>query len=302
MSTKRILTVTIATTSLNEEANIAAFIDSVLLQKEIGFKIKKILVVSDGSTDGTEKVANSFKDNRIVVKAFKSRAGKAARLNYVYKNLDTNILVQCDSDIVLGGPFVVKELVQHLMKSTKTMMCGGNSFPFEGITLTEKAINCSHRAYARLRKYSKSLSVTGQLIATKAEFIKHIRIPTGTAGDDIYVYFSCLTQGYKYSYAEKAIVYFRLPSTIQDQVKQNARFLSSPSQMSRYFDQTLIDQEDYIPKDKLVLSILHEYIRHPFLCSFLFCMNLFARAKASFHKNAFDTKWSMVRSTKKLNI
>ena len=56
---EKLPTVTIATIACNEEANIKKFLESVLDQKEKGFKISTILVISDGSTDHTVKIAKS---------------------------------------------------------------------------------------------------------------------------------------------------------------------------------------------------------------------------------------------------
>ena len=41
--------VTVAISALNEAQNIAAFLRSVLSQKEEGFVLEKIMVISDGS-------------------------------------------------------------------------------------------------------------------------------------------------------------------------------------------------------------------------------------------------------------
>ena len=46
-------TVTIALSAYNEAENIGRFLQSVLEQKENGFILEKILVISDGSDDST---------------------------------------------------------------------------------------------------------------------------------------------------------------------------------------------------------------------------------------------------------
>jgi cellulose synthase/poly-beta-1,6-N-acetylglucosamine synthase-like glycosyltransferase len=291
-------TVTLATTALNEAENITAFLESVLSQKELGYKLSKILVVSDGSTDDTVKKVKAFKNKKIQVKDFETRMGKPTRLNYIYKNIDTDILVQCDSDVILGNDLAISNIVKAVCSSKNTMLSGGNSQPFIATTVLERAIHCTHRAYSRLRKYSNSLTVTGCLMASKREFISKITIPNSIVGDDIYLYFSCLSLGYTYKYAKNAIVYFSTPKTVSDQLKQNARFLVSPTKMTKYFPLELVKKEDWLPVTEVIKSFLYEFIRHPLLCSYIMTINLYCRLIAFAQSPSFDAKWSVASSTK----
>ena len=52
--------VTVAISAFNEERNIGAFLRSVLMQKEDGFELVRILVISDGSADGTAGVVRDL--------------------------------------------------------------------------------------------------------------------------------------------------------------------------------------------------------------------------------------------------
>lgn len=294
----KIPTVTVATTALNEEKTITPFLESVLMQKEVLFKLKKILVVSDGSTDNTVKTVHALKNKKIEIKDFRTRMGKPARLNYIYKHLDTDILVQCDSDVILGNDLAISNIVKALVSSKNTMLSGGNAQPFIATTVLERAIHCTHRAYSRLRKYSNSLTVTGCLMASKREFISKITIPNNIVGDDIYIYFSCLSRGFTYKYAKNALVYFSTPKTVADQLKQNARFLVSPTKMTKYFPLELVKKEDWLPATEVIKSFLYEFIRHPLLCSYIMTINLYCRLIAFAQSPSFNAKWSVASSTK----
>src|SRR3989344_1916132 len=143
----KIPSVTIAVSAYNEAKNIESFLRSVVLQKEEGFKLKTTLVVSDGSTDDTVKKARSIKSSKIRVIDSKKRIGKSSRLNQIYKTLETDILVQSDADVVFAHEFVIRDLINPLIRNKKVGMCGGNPTPIKGKTFIEKAVNCTAEVY-----------------------------------------------------------------------------------------------------------------------------------------------------------
>ena len=78
---KEKVSVTIGIPAYNEEANIGHLLKSLIKQKEEDFKIDKIIVSSDGSTDRTIEIVKSFKDSRIKLLDNKKRRGQASRQN-----------------------------------------------------------------------------------------------------------------------------------------------------------------------------------------------------------------------------
>ena len=169
-------TVTVALSALNEEGNILNFLKSVLAQKEEGFILEKILVISDGGTDRTVELARSLNSNKIEVIEQKERAGKAQRLNEIYKLLTSDILVQSDADVIFENEFVIRNLIKPIIENDKVGLCAGNPIPMKGKTFTERAVNCTVLAYAPLKKIRNISSADGKLLAFKKEFVKKICI------------------------------------------------------------------------------------------------------------------------------
>src|SRR5258708_22769035 len=194
---KKIITVTVAHSALNEENNINKFLESVLAQKEEGFRLEKILVISDGSTDNTISVARSLKSKKIVIKEHKHRIGKSSRLNEIYDDLNSDILVQSDADVVFSHKYVIRDIISPLINEKDVAMCGGYPEPIEGSTFVENAVNSTFNVYAGLRSTfnggNNSLSVDGRLLAYKKELVKKIYVPKDMIANDAYTFFSCLT-------------------------------------------------------------------------------------------------------------
>ncbi len=145
-------TVTIAICALNEASNIGQLLQSILEQKEEGYKLEKILLISDGSTDDTVKIARSFSSPFLEVKAYKERRGKSFRLNEIYSGVTSDIVVQPDADVILAHPAVIQNLVQSFGENPKVGMTGGNAQPLPAETFLEQAVNYTLEVYIPFRK------------------------------------------------------------------------------------------------------------------------------------------------------
>jgi len=304
MKKYRAPSVTVAVSALNEEKNIGKFLRSVLMQQEDGFILEKILVYSDGSTDNTVKVARSFKSKKVLVIDDKIRRGKSHRLNQIYKELTSNILVQSDADVVLGHKNVIGDLITPLLKYKKVGMTGGFIQPLPGKTFTEKAVNSTVQAFMPLRQTFRGgnniFSVDGRLLAYKKELVKKIKIPEKMTSNDKFTYFSCLILKYKYMHVPTATVLYRSPTNFKDQIIQESRFAASYYKHQIYFPERLVRREMKIPSSLKWKIAIRQFIKHPILCSYIFFINYYCRKNAKTNAVKINAIWNMATSTKTL--
>lgn len=304
---KKLPSVTIAVCALNEEENITRFLRSVLDQKADTYTLDKIVVYSDGSTDNTVKNVKSLmkKHKHIELIAYKDRIGKSSRLNHLYASLTSDILVQSDADVVFSHPHVVDDIIAPLTKPDNVYMSGGRPMPVAGTTFTEKAINCTFEAYdplrGTLRGGNNVFSVDGRLLAYKKALVKQITIPADMTANDAFTYYSCLTLGYEYRYVAKAIVWFRSPQTVRDQIKQNTRFVFAPAKMSTCFDPALVAREYYVPRSLMLRLQVTQFVKHPVLCLYIFAINVYCKLKAKKAIDYYTAMWPMAESTKHIH-
>lgn len=296
-------TVTVAISAYNEESNIQAFLKSILAQKEDGFILKNIWVYSDGSTDKTTSCAKAIKSNKIKVFDDQKRIGKSSRLNQIYSNLTSDILVQSDADVIFSHPFVIRDIIEPLLNNEGIGMCGGRPMPIKATTLTERAVNFTFEAYDPLRHTLRGgnniFSVDGRILAYRKELVKKITVPESMIANDAYTYFACLTLGLKYRYIKSAVVYFRSPQNLHDQIRQNTRFVSSPARMAEHFAKELVSKEYFIPKSLLWKNMAKQFSKNPLLCFYIFTVNRYCRLKSLIVKKNLSAKWDMAYSTKK---
>lgn len=297
-------TVTVLVIAYNEEKNIIRLLNSILVQKETNYKLEKVVVISDGSTDKTVSLVQSLNSAKIDLKSYKVRIGKSSRLNQIYLNFTSEILVQADADVVFSHKFVIADLVKPLTKNKEVGLCGGNPEPYPAHTFIENAVNATVQSYLPLRLVLRGgnniFSADGRLLALKKELARKITIPPDMIANDAFVYFSCLNLGFKYRHVPKAVVNFRSPQTLKDQINQNTRFVAGPIRMMKYFPKTLVEREYSVPFYLSMKYKINQFILNPFGCITIYLINTYCRLKARLIENRLNSKWDIAVTTKKL--
>jgi glycosyltransferase involved in cell wall biosynthesis len=294
--------VTVAVSAFNEEKNIKFFLDSVLSQKQNNYKMRKILVLSDGSTDRTCEIVLSYRSPVIRLVSYKERIGKSSRLNEIYRRVTSDILVQSDCDVVFAGDGVIASLIRPLLEGKKVGMCGGNPLPVKGETFIENAINYSCEAYnifrQKVRKGNNVFSADGRLLAFKKKVFINTIIPYDMIANDMFMYFATKTKKFEYRFVKEAIVTFRSPTFFADHIQQNTRFVAAPLRMKKYFDVHLVDLECSIPKGIYFKTMLFSFVKHPLHCSIIYVINLYCKVKARQLERKLNALWYIANSTK----
>jgi cellulose synthase/poly-beta-1,6-N-acetylglucosamine synthase-like glycosyltransferase/peptidoglycan/xylan/chitin deacetylase (PgdA/CDA1 family) len=113
--------VTVLIPAYNEEKVIARTLHSLLISD---YEHIEVLVINDGSTDGTEAEALKIvaEDRRVRVMSIEN-AGKAAAANYGVGKAQGEIIVAVDADTIVS-PAAISLLVRHFADPSITAVCG----------------------------------------------------------------------------------------------------------------------------------------------------------------------------------
>lgn len=297
--------ISIAIPVYNEEANIQNVLKGVIRQKEDGFRIREIIVISDGSKDKTVEKVKEIKDKRIRIEDNKIRIGKSQILNDIFKEVNAEILVLFDGDVVLANDLVIKNLIQPILKSDKVGLTSGDFQPIEVKNFLQKAIKSTINVYEVLRKDIKGghnpYGSTGRVMALSKKCYKAIYIPPTMVLNDIYTYFACLKAGFEFKHVRSARVYYQLPVTFADHISQSIRSAVGCYRISRMFGK-LYSDEYIVPSEKYYGLLVWEFIRNPIGCIVIYILNKVSNLLAQKEINNMDAKWDMVVSTKTLKI
>ena len=202
----------------NEAANIGPLLQALREQETARVEIDEILVVSSGSTDGTEAIVHERKkkDPRIRLITQQRREGKASAINVFLKEARNDILVLESAD-TLPLPNTVELLVLPLADD-RVGMTGARPVPLNPKhTFLGGVVHLMWELHHRVALERPKL---GEMVA----FRKVIdRIPRVSAVDEASLEAALRNAGLRLVYVPEAIVYNRGPENLRDFLVQRRR-------------------------------------------------------------------------------
>lgn len=195
---------------------------------------KSIWVVTDGSTDGSEKLAAHYPEVQLFHQP--ERHGKAAAINRVLPAVLPGIVIFTDANILLN-----KDALHHLVHHFKDPLVGAVAGEKKVSDGKEKGAVAVEGLYWRyesiIRKSDASVhSVTGavgELFALRTELVKPM--PEGIICDDLYMSLQVIDQGYRIAYEEKAYGVEAYSFSIFKEWKRKVRIAAGSIQMLKMF-------------------------------------------------------------------
>lgn len=297
------LTVSIGIPAFNEEANIQKLLLSLLGQKQEIYKLKEIIVVSDGSNDKTISMANSINSNLIKIIDGKIRKGKIIRQNEILKSINNDILVLLDADIIPANDKFLGNLIRPILEN-KADLVSGKITPLPPYTLVEKVINLSSKIktdfFEKATEVNEVYLCHGRARAFSQALRKKLHWPEEiNFGEDAYSYLFCISNNFKFYYQPKAHVLYRSPNSLRDHIKQSVRFMQSKRSMKNYFEKDLVEKAYRIDTDRFLKIIFDNFISNPFLLTSYLLIYVLSKLLSLFRK---DNKqlWDISISSKRL--
>jgi len=206
----------------NEEKNLSHLLYSNQNQKIKGSGINELCLISDGSTDSTNNIIETFKSKRIknIIKVIgKKRRGKYYRINQYIKKSKGNILILCNGDI-LPEKNAFEKIIFHF-KNKKTVLvttkgiCSNNK---------NKFMNNMNKIYWDLHhKMSLAQPKGTGLIAFRK---KSVKLPR-TSVDETYM-LSLYNKTGTIKYASNVIYYTKGPAKISELISVKLFSISLP--------------------------------------------------------------------------
>jgi poly-beta-1,6-N-acetyl-D-glucosamine synthase len=290
--------VTILIPAHNEEENIGAILNALLLQHQNSFVIQEILVASDGSSDSTDREVRNIGSTKIRLLSHKTRMGKSYRLNELLGMVRTDIAILIDADVLPANPFMIDELCSPLQDPTVGIVCG-NTIPL----YTKGVIPAVCRFGKKFWDTFKSMrgekgiryQCDGKLIGLSKKYFTQLVIPN-TSSDDYFMFYRAQELGFKGVFVQKAGVIYKTPTTLSDYVHQYVRYELNPHK-NRFAPALTSWYEDGTFPTKL-RAFSREWIRSPFVGT----MYIFFRTLPILYSMmTTDTPlWREVKSSKNL--
>lgn len=206
----------------NEEARILKKIETCLAQNYPRQRLR-IVIASDGSSDGTNALVEAFASNhRVTLLPFSSRRGKAACLNDAVAACDEDVLVMTDARQMLNVD-AVRCLVENLADPDVGAVSGELMLVRDDMTPFGEGVD----AYWRYEKFIRQREglvhsvpgVTGALYAIRRACF--MPISKRTILDDVAIPMQAVRAGYRVVFDTRAHAYDQASkSPAQEQVRK----------------------------------------------------------------------------------
>lgn len=205
----------------NEESNIGKLLERLIRQKISTVNINKIVVVSSGSTDNTNKIVEEFTkiDNRISLFTHDQRKGKSIAIND-FLNLTKDEIVVISSADILPYENAIENLIRPFLDK-EVGMTGSRAIPVnDSNTFIGFAVNLLWELHHLVSLKAPKL---GEMIA----FRNIVESIPGDSAVDEATFESIITQkGFRLRYVPEAVVRNKGPENIKDFIIQRRRICS----------------------------------------------------------------------------
>jgi cellulose synthase/poly-beta-1,6-N-acetylglucosamine synthase-like glycosyltransferase len=218
--------VTLIIAAYNEERVIESKIRNSL---ELDYPRDKltILVVSDGSNDGTARIVAGFASGGVISLHQPQRRGKTAALNRAVANAKSDVIVFSDANNMFE-PAAVRQLVRHFSNPEVGGVCGLKQIYDSPDRESSQGDGLYWRYESAIKAAESTLdSITaadGEIFAIRRSLYEPI--DETLINDDAAITFALVAKGYRVLYERNAVSYEHASIRIEDDFHVKVRMVS----------------------------------------------------------------------------
>ncbi len=207
-------------------------------------EINEIVIVSDGSTDGTAEFLSSVKSPQIKTAILREHGGKAVAVNagVALATGDVVLFVDIRPEIAAGA---IQELVSNFADPSVGCVAGELILKQEGHDAASGAVGGLYWRYEQwIRKceaaFDSPVGVYGGFYAIRRSLFTPM--PAGIILDDMFQPLSIIRQGYRSVLDQNALVYDVWPKKVEGEFHRKVRTLAGNFQLFKMAPWTLTRQ------------------------------------------------------------
>lgn len=192
------------------------------------------------------------------------RMGPAARVNELLSECRGDVFVYTNDDVLIKSDMLTH--LEEVYARTHADLVTGNPQPLSTPTWLQRALNIgqiiNYRVAQSWNSGNNYLNCNGRLVAFSKRLAKSMSIPPTLKNYDAYYYFYAYLYNYTIAHAPGAIVYYQMPQTLSEHLKQSTKFQVSLTDNQLHLDQSL-DSHYHPPQSLLIRAATKTLIERP---------------------------------------
>lgn len=225
-------TVSVVLAARNERAHLADKLAG-LLALEYPADKREIIIVSDGSTDGTDEIVRSFADRGVILERLERPSGKPTAINRGVARATGELVLFCDARQKVN-PGALRALVRLFADEDVGAVSGDLHMPGErgpGVYTRYEAFIRAHES-----KVDSLVGASGAFYAIRRRLFR--KLPEDSLVDDMFTPLQIALRGYRVVF-EPAAAFYDTEHAPADEFARKARTLAGNFQLLRQLPQVL---------------------------------------------------------------
>ncbi len=202
----------------------------------------EVIIVEDGSTEKCDAIVKKYEHQLNLHYFFKENSGAGASRNFGMQHANGNYFIILDSDVIVPKNYLSE--IKKALQNNFTDAFGGPDTAHKNFSPLQKAINYSMTSLfttggirGKKNGVGKFQPRSFNMGISKKAFLKTNGFAQLKVGEDIDLTFRLWKNGYQTQLIEKAFVYHKRRSTIDQFFKQTLAFgIARPQLNKRYPD------------------------------------------------------------------
>jgi glycosyltransferase involved in cell wall biosynthesis len=244
--------------------------------------LKEIIIVSDGSNDGTAELLASQHHPRIKAIVLEEHGGKAVAVNSGVAKATAEVIVFVDIRPEIA-PGAIQQLVSNFADATVGCVSGNLILRHDGHDAASAAVGGFYWRYEQWLRtcegaFDSPVGVYGGFYAIRRKLA--VRQPDGTILDDMFQPLSIIRQGYRSVVDLRACVYDMWPKDVEGEFHRKVRTLAGNFQLFQLAPWTLT------PENRVLFQLIsHKVLRLvvPYLLVSMFVSAVALAASSPFY-------------------
>ena len=186
----------------------------------------EIVIVSDGSTDGTDDIVRGYEDQGVSLLSYTPNRGKIAALNDAMAHIDTEVVVFSDANVMYDGQ-ALRKLVRNFkdprvgaVSGKVLLLSGGVSYG----AAEERYYGIEHYIQAKEGETGAMVGADGAMYAIRRRLFK--APPAGTILDDFVIAMEIARQGFMVVHDSEALGTEKNMNEVREEFRRKARIIA----------------------------------------------------------------------------